>query len=183
MNEFDRAVFVSNNYKEFGKDSKEDGFHSDLTQYFENVEIIYERDFKNLLDLTEDMEYELQMYFDYLHENKIGFHCRMEDCNSMGIFDSKIRVSDGSLEYEDRMQLKFFQLSEVPYSPKVKFVQSGRCKKCNSIHIECPECKNLLIDFEEDNILFCDNCQIRFERAYSNRNNDEIIIPINDDIL
>lgn len=178
LNSFDQAIFISNNYKEFGKNKKEEEFHPDLVKFFGSVNIIYQRNLPKSLGLSEDIQTELEMYFDYLRETGKSFFCMREDCNSIGIFDSKIRYSDGSSESEDTRQLKIFDLSKIKFSQTVKFVKSGRCQKCNSLHIECPECHNLMLDFEEDNVLFCNNCEIGYERKISTKNNDEIIIPL-----
>ncbi len=194
------AVFVSNNYKDFGNnDSKTQNteervfFHEDLLKEIGNVNIQYHKHLFNLLDLTDGLQEDIEYYNTLLVEEYlentllcINPDCYNGDWNSLpGIhFIEELRVvTEVAIdnEYVDPNQLTLFELDSIDLDKNTKYVDSGYCRNCHCNHIFCPQCTRLMVDVNLYKYFYCDECQQSYKVGKSLKNGDSIVYPIKDE--
>ncbi|RYJ45442.1 PIN domain-containing protein [Flavobacterium beibuense] len=180
------AVFVSSNYKEFGNASDLPGFHSDLKDFLNEINIEYHKHLADLLELTEDLQYNLEVFYEHLREQEYYFNCRSPYCEmeneygSFGYLESEVRIAYNSEEI-DNNQYNLFEGLDIERNHRVKIVWEGKCITCKTNHVECPGCKSLLMDVNDDNQYFCKGCDQGYKITTSSKYKDKIIYHINED--
>lgn len=182
----EKAVFVSNNFKEFGesKDSKQ--FHPDLIPRLGTLSIDFHRHFTNLLELTEDLQYEIEYFHELIRDSDRFFYCMSPYCESrediygFGYLDENIRIVT-DLNDVDPNQLLLFDSLPLPTAKKLDQVRKGACVICSSDHVECPDCDTLLIDLNGSDQYYCNDCEENYEIGKCPRNGDLIIYRIEDE--
>lgn len=181
----EQAVFVSGNYKEYGISKDKNEFHLDIKERIEELDISYHQNWGSLLVLAEDIQQEID-YFNELILDDNYFYCQMPSCDKpdgmhgFGYLDNQLRFTD-SKETNDPNQLNLFPLPKPRVNNEQK-VDCGYCLICSTMHIECPNCKNLVVDFN-DNQIYCNTCETYYETGVSSINGDGIIYPITEEEL
>jgi len=179
----ERAVFVSSNYKEYGTTKESNNFHPDIKIRSDQVNLDYHQNLGDLLELTEELLTEIETFHELIRESQQYFSCQSYVCESnenfsgFGYLDTPIRVTKQK-DQTDPNQLELFQKEELPTPLKTKFVFQGNCVVCQESHIECPDCKSLLIDLNEADQYYCDYCELNYELSVCPQNHDKIIYPI-----
>lgn len=181
-----RAIFVSNNYKDFASKKNKDTFHPDIKNEIGDLELTYERHLTRLIGLSEDLQEDIEYFLELKREimAESHFYCQSPFCqvdeyyHSEGYFNAKIRFSELGEEFEDPSQLKLFPLQKLNAvdDSHIKSVDIGECSRCQTTHICCPECDSLMIDLDEFKHYFCRECEIFFEIKFSQRNKDNVLI-------
>jgi len=181
-----RGIFVSNNYKDFANEENKDVFHTDIRNIIGKLELTYERHLARVIGLSENLQEDIEYFLDLKREilEESHFYCQSPICQGNehfypgGYFDTKIRVAESVEEFEDPNQLKLFPLQKlsVEDDENIKSVDIGRCDSCGTMHICCPDCNSLMIDFDDLEEYYCRDCEIAFEIKYSQRNKDNVII-------
>ena len=181
---YEKAVFVSSNYKEYGAAKNSNHFHPDLLERINNISLEYHQHFFSLLEITEDLQYEIDTFHEFMQEN-FQFICMSEHCESFqveynfsyGYLENQIRVSK-TKEIVDPNQLFLFPWEEIRNNAPHFFVMQGECNTCSTSHTGCPSCSHILVDLNENGQYFCMNCAQGYETALSLKHNDSIIFPI-----
>lgn len=182
---FEKAVFVSNNYVEYGESKNSKKFHPDLIERTEKISLEYHKHFFSLLEITEDLQYEIDIFHEFMQEN-FQFSCMVESCYysgdddqnfSYGYLENPFRISKTS-EKVDPNQLYLFPIDEIRNNEAQHIVMQGFCNICGTSHVECPSCTDLLLDINEAGQYFCMNCDQGYEVGESIKHKDNIIFPI-----
>jgi len=161
------AIFVSNNIEDFTDGKNTEDFHPDLKGHVDQVR--FERILPKALKVSKDIILQIEEYNNYQKWlETVSFSCRTpyceghEDFSPWGYLDTQATVKFKSQEIDNSDQLELFE--EIPRLPKKnKTVGIGSCVVCETLHIECPEC-NELIYVEDPNEEFeCDYCNTKME--------------------
>lgn len=185
-----RAIFVSNNYTDFADDNNHNEFHQDIADNIENLDLTYERHLNNVIELSEDLQDDIEFFLGLKREieQETHFYCQSPFCQSNDDYPTsahlttKIRIADSTEEFEDPNQLRLFKLQSLEEIDKEKIgvVDSGDCPFCGETHICCPECNSLMIDPDDIGGYYCRDCEILYEVKFSTRNKDKIIVKKSD---
>lgn len=181
----DRAVFVSANHTEFSDPKERSRFHPDLREKIGLMALEYHDNPFSLLELTEELEEEIEYFRRYALDFNNTFSCQAFDCGE--IFDyqtsgdllEKIRIAS-NYDLVDPNQLTLFNNS-VPRTPnKEDIVRTGVCNSCGTTHVECPNCYSVIPDINGDFQFFCRDCEQGFQLSISPRDGQSIIREIDE---
>lgn len=189
-NPLERAVFVSNNYKEFGESANSNNFHPDFAETIINIQIEYHRHLKTLLSLTEDIQTEIDEFHFFIHDHYLYFQCINNSCLPISeedefkivYFNGKVRKARDA-EKCDPNQLFLFEMDHIKAIKSASFSHTGCCPTCLTNYVECPTCYNTLAELNENAQFFCMNCDQGFQIDSSLKKLDKIIFPISQDSL
>jgi len=94
--------------------------------------------------------------------------------------ENEVRVSN-DFEVIDNIQFNLFEGTEIEKIYTSKIVGEGMCVTCQTNHIECPACKSLLTDVNDnDDQYSCNDCDQGYKIGISLKNKDKIIYQINE---
>ncbi len=181
----EKAVFNSANYKEYGISKVSKEFHPDIKERLDGIHLDYHQNWIDLIGLTEDLQYEIDMFHEYMQDN-FQFSCLSEGCQysieegyilSSGYLHDKIRLARTN-EKIDPNQQYLFPLEEIKNLETSHFVLKGDCNFCGSNHVECPTCYGLIIELNSDGQYYCSECDQGYQLEVSLKYKDQIIFPI-----
>lgn len=123
-----RAIFVSNNYTDFADDNNHNEFHQDIADNIENLDLTYERHLNNVIELSEDLQDDIEFFLGLKREieQETHFYCQSPFCQSNDDYPTsahlttKIRIADSTEEFEDPNQLRLFKLQSLEEIDKEK---------------------------------------------------------------
>ncbi|MEM6319475.1 MAG: PIN domain-containing protein [Bacteroidota bacterium] len=178
-----RAIFVSNNYRDFAAQDNLDIFHPDLKVRIDDLDLTYQRHLTKALDLGQEMQDEIEEYILLRSEiyEEDYFSCQNPSCDSednyqsYGYLKESLRVVGERESFVDPNQLKLFKLPEIDIR-QVEFTKLGSCFFCNTIHVKCPECNSLMCDWDDLNMYYCRDCDIAYVIRRSKNENDNILL-------
>ena len=175
------AIFVSNNFTDFTDGKNKNEFHSEILEQFPNIEIKYEKLLPAALNLSKKIIIQIEEY--YRNEawlESIIFRCLSPICDgnenfiSYGYLSQEIRVKLDSADLYDPNQLSLFpDIPRIVREPKS--TNMGPCSICNSLHIECPECNELIYIEDEDEIFQCPECYSELQLRYDEKLNENCL--------
>lgn len=182
LNEEASAIFVSYNFKDFTDNINRNDFHPEILDQLWEVDIKYEQRLPAALKLSKKI---IAQYEEYYKQEawleSIRFYCispfcyRAENFQAIGYLDDKIHVKLDREDFFDPNQLSLFpdipQIIQQPTTVKI-----GHCTMCETLHLECPECKALVCI--EDEIFDCPECQLSLEIGYDRSLNENCLFII-----
>lgn len=157
------AFFVSNNVNEFANQEKND-FHPDISKLLGDDTILkYVRNLSDAVKLSESIIIEIEAYNEHqAWLASVAFACTTgycqsnKDYTSWGYLDHTVKVEYKSNDLIDPNQLNLFP--EIPITKKQdKHTECGECLLCGTIHLNCPECEELIAN-EFDDTFSCPFC-------------------------
>ena len=180
------AIFVSNNYEDFAESKGLEEFHPEIKKLIGDDTILYKRNLPTALSLSKEIINEIEELYKYQQWlESVSFACmssfcfRNEDFTPWGYLDDEIIIKYKSQQYKyDPNQLELF-----PDLPKIEIKEKrtpcGKCVVCDTFHIICPVCGELICNqYSEDEDFICEFCEAKFHFEY----NDSTKILIVDDV-
>lgn len=180
-----KALFVTNNVSDFVNTDKND-LHEDIRKVINSDLIMYHRHLATLLDVSEDIEADIELVLEYQREwlEENHFYCQSfcsygkeENYSGQGYLDKTVAIKYPETVFEDPNQLKLFDSPKIPIlSPPLEYnTAAGYCSLCHTVHIVCPDCNSLMHLPEKHLPLYCEYCQGTFGCEFTE---DEEIISI-----
>lgn len=190
----EKTIFISNNSEDFCEDGNRNEFHPKLLQYIKNGTLKYARTLQQAVRFSEEMQTEIEEIQREIEElarqegylDSISFACQSlfcegnENIEGWGYWDNKIKIVDKSfLEYNPNQLMLFTELPNA--EPKIRESNYGNCIICDTTHIDCPNCREILCDvsiWDDSEVYECEYCEAKFRLEY-NKKFDEQVVYLN----
>lgn len=147
----EKAIFISNNYKDFSSEKNEEKFHPDILEKIGLLDLHYQRHLPKALDLGNDLQAEIEEHF------MLYFSClycgHKNNKNSFGYLNEDIQCLVKGQVIDNPLQYKLFDLDSTDFE---NYTDIGYCFNCETEHISCPKCGTLIIDQSIWDSDFCD---------------------------
>lgn len=161
------AIFVSNNFKDFTDQKNVRDFHPDIQGLLDDVDIKYAKVLPNALKLSEKIMLQIEEYHQYeVWLESVSFYCRTPFCEGnenfspWGYLDQTLKV-----KYETDAKINPNQQNLFPDLPATKREEKkvgfGDCVICGTLHIECPECDELIYLDDHTEEFNCTECSAK----------------------
>lgn len=170
-NENVNSFFISNNVEDFCENKPSDEFHPDIDNLIQINSLVFQRRLDVGLKVSEEIQRELDEFYQEAYYDSIEFYCRMPSCEGnehykpTGHLSETVVVIQESDAKIDPNQLVLFDQEQV--SKENEIVRVGDCSTCGTTHIKCPSCGELVSDVMPGYDFVCPYCQTQYYLGYS----------------
>ena len=164
--------FISNNTSEFCQPNNSTKFHTEIESDLRCEILSYKRYLPSALKLSSALIAEMNEF--YKEDDKFkyeSFDCLFCDYNyyytAKGVLNQEFKKVSDEMVFYDPNQLELF--TDRPKSDINRaLVKLGHCNDCDTPHIKCPHCDEIMIYSEECDANECEECGCSFSIDWSN---------------
>lgn len=184
-NEDKSSFFVSNNIEDFTDGKNKNDFHPEIKEIIIDTDIKYERILPYALNVSKEIIRQIEER--RKHEiwlESVSFHCRTpycegnEDFSPWGYLDERIKIKYETEELVQQNQMTLFE-NISPTKKEARTTGIGGCVICETLHLECPECRELTYIDDYTSEFECIECSIKLELKYDDKE-DTRYLYVND---
>lgn len=170
-NENVNSFFISNNVEDFCESKQSGEFHRHIEELIQVNSLVFERRLDRGLEISEEVQRELDEFYKEAYYDSIEFHCRMPNCRGNEHYRPTGHLTEIAVALQesesrtDPNQLVLFDIETIP--KKHRTVRLGDCNTCRTTHIECPVCDELVGDVMPGFEVTCPYCKTDYDFGYS----------------